>query len=77
MTRAIARITSILCIPYGYTVTLWCAGAIPVLVALVVAALPLRVVGKPLAFVTASVVATLAYIVNLAALVRSTSAPDA
>ncbi len=27
MGNALARVTSILCIPYGYTVTLWCAGA--------------------------------------------------
>jgi len=27
MECALARVTSILCIPYGYTVTLWCAGA--------------------------------------------------
>lgn len=27
MQNAIARVTSILAIPYGYTVTLWCAGA--------------------------------------------------
>jgi hypothetical protein len=27
MERTLARVTSILCIPYGYTVTLWCAGA--------------------------------------------------
>lgn len=27
MEKILARVTSILCIPYGYTVTLWCAGA--------------------------------------------------
>ncbi|HSF04236.1 MAG TPA: hypothetical protein VLG10_00450 [Methylomirabilota bacterium] len=27
MEHSLARVTSILCIPYGYTVTLWCAGA--------------------------------------------------
>jgi hypothetical protein len=27
MENTLARVTSILCIPYGYTVTLWCAGA--------------------------------------------------
>jgi hypothetical protein len=27
MERSVARVTSLLCIPYGYTVTLWCAGA--------------------------------------------------
>jgi len=27
---AIGRVTSILCIPYGYTVTLWCSGALAV-----------------------------------------------
>jgi drug/metabolite transporter (DMT)-like permease len=27
MDRALARVTSVLCIPYGYTVTLCCAGA--------------------------------------------------
>jgi len=27
MENSLARVTSILCIPYGYTVTLWCAGA--------------------------------------------------
>lgn len=27
MGSALGRVTSILCIPYGYTVTLWCAGA--------------------------------------------------
>jgi hypothetical protein len=27
MERSVARVTSILCIPFGYTVTLWCTGA--------------------------------------------------
>jgi hypothetical protein len=30
MSKAIARVTSILCLPYGYTVTLWCAGAVTI-----------------------------------------------
>jgi hypothetical protein len=28
--NAVGRVTSILCIPYGYTVSLWCAGALAV-----------------------------------------------
>jgi hypothetical protein len=27
MDRSVARVTSILCVPFGYTVTLWCTGA--------------------------------------------------
>lgn len=30
MDNAVSRVTSILCIPYGYTVSLWCAGALAV-----------------------------------------------
>ena len=125
MTQAIARVTSVLCIPYGYTVTLWCAGAItvadqglpsridvvffatgavaaflllgfighrhldrevpmrvpntlvanafPVVVAVLLAALPMQLVGRQAAFVAASFIATSAYVLCLAAVIRSTS----
>jgi hypothetical protein len=119
---AIGRITSILCIPYGYTVTLWCAGALavtrfglpsapdvvlfalgavaafvglvaiggphldvevpmrvpwvvvinvlPVIVTLILFAVPNDLLGRRLGFVASSLVATGAYVVGLAAMVR-------
>jgi hypothetical protein len=129
MSSAIARVTSILCLPYGYTVTLWAAGAIavadhgfpgridvvlfatgavaaflglglvgrrhldrhvpmrvpstlvanacPVLVAILLAVIPLRGLGKPVAFLATSFLATAAYVVSLAAVVRASTAPAA
>jgi hypothetical protein len=127
VSTAIARVTSLLCMPYGYTLALWCGGAIavadhgmpgrlevllfavggvaaflflalvgrshfdhlvpmrvrspavanasPVLVAALLAAIPLRALGKPAAFLTTSFVATTVYIVSAAALVRSPGGP--
>jgi hypothetical protein len=120
--NAIGRITSILCIPYGYTVTLWCAGALavtkfglpsvpdvvlfalgavaafvalaaiggphldaevpmrvpwvvvinvlPVVVTLILLAVPNELLGRRLGFVASSLVATGAYIVGLAIMIR-------
>lgn len=51
------------------------ANVFPVLVVVLLAAVPLRGVGKPAAFVTASFVATAAYIVSVAAVVRATVKP--
>src|SRR5258707_2259850 len=119
MLRALARVTSILCLPYGYTVTLWCAAAVtvadhglpgrvdivlfaagavaaflllgligsghldrevpmrvprtlvanafPVVVALVIAMLPLGKGGKSAAFVAASFTSTVCYVPCLSA----------
>jgi hypothetical protein len=120
-----ARVTSILAIPYGYTVTLWSAGAlafvrlgppgvgeilgfvlgaclaflglgsvgavhleaevpmrvpaivvfnvVPILVALLVALVPLAWLGRPYGFFAASLLATLAYVLSLALVVRLAS----
>jgi hypothetical protein len=119
---AIGRITSILCIPYGYTVTLWCAGGLavtrfglpsasdvllfalgavvafvalaaiggphldaevpmrvpwvvvinvlPVVVTLMLLAVPNELLGRRLGFLASSLVATGVYVVGLAAVVR-------
>jgi hypothetical protein len=119
---ATARVTSILAIPYGYTVTLWSAGALafsrlgppavidvflfalgacaafvmlaalgasqldlevpmrvpalvvfngfPILAALVVAALPLGALGRPLGYFAPSFLATAAYVLSLSIAVR-------
>jgi hypothetical protein len=127
MSNAIAQVTSLLCLPYGYTVTLWCAGAVtvadhglpgrldvlafatgavaafllgagvgrphldhhvpmrvpstavanvfPMLVGILLAVLPLHGLAKPAAFLTASFVATAAYIAGLAILVRMSATP--
>ena len=127
MRQALARVTSILAIPYGYTVTLWCAGALivadhgfptrmnvllfaagavggfvllgligrahlddqvpmrvpatvvanvfPIVVALVLVSLPLRVLSKALAYPTASFVATVVYLLSLALVVRASAPP--
>lgn len=126
MSSAIARVTSILCVPYGYTVTLWCAGAMtaaehgapgrleilmfaagavgaflalslvgragldrevpmrvpsatvanafPLVVAGVVSAVPWRGLAKPAAFFATGCLATAAYVLCLALLVRATVA---
>jgi hypothetical protein len=120
MSSAIARVTSILAVPYGYTVALWSAGAMavadhglpkrldvvlfaagavaaflvlgligrayldrevpmhvsshvvanmfPLLVAVAVAAVPLRAVAKPAAFAAASFITTTAYILSITVL---------
>ena len=122
MNNAIGRVTSILSIPYGYTVSLWSAGALtvhrlgapsvwdillfvigavmafvvlasmgrdhldaevpmrvpslvvvnlfPIVVALLVVAFPARMVGKPFGYFADSFIATAAYILSLAALIR-------
>jgi hypothetical protein len=119
---AIARVTSILAIPYGFTVTLWaaaalafarlgpprvpdvflfvlgaCAGfiglavlgsvhlapeapmrvpavivfnAFPIVTATAVAILPLTALGRPFGYLAASFLATAAYVLCVAALVR-------
>jgi len=124
MTNAIGRVTSILSIPYGYTVTLWSAGALtagrlgppsvldvllfvigavvafvalacaggrhlegeipmrvpslvvvnvfPILVALLIVAFPSRMVGRPLGYFADSFLATSAYVLSLAGLIRVT-----
>jgi hypothetical protein len=128
MPHAIARVTSIVSLPYGYTVTLWSAGALvvadhglprradvvlfaigavaaflvlglvgrphlahevpmrvpstvvanafPVLVAVFLAIIPLRWLGKPAAFFVTSFVATAAYLLSVAAVVRRTRSGD-
>ena len=122
MNNAIGRVTSILSIPYGYTVSLWSAGALtvhrlgspsvwdillfvigavmafvvlasmgrdhldtevpmrvpslvvvnlfPIVVALLVVAFPAQMVGKPFGYFADSFLATAAYILSLAALIR-------
>ncbi len=122
MNSAIGRVTSILSIPYGYTVSLWAAGALtvrrlgppsvldvllfvigavaafvalavlgrdhldaevpmrvpwpvvvnlfPILVALLMVAFPSQTVGRPLAYFADSFLATAAYILSLAGLIR-------
>ena len=122
MNNAIGRVTSILSIPYGYTVTLWSAGAVavgrlgppstldvllfvigavtgfvalaalgrdhldaevpmrvpslvvlnlfPILAALLVVAFPAQIVGRPLGYFADSFLATTAYVLSLAGLVR-------
>ncbi len=122
MDNAIGRVTSILSIPYGYTVSLWSAGALtytrlgppsaadvmlfvmgavaafvalahlgrdhleteipmrvpwlvvvnlfPIVAALVVLAFPARMVSRNLAYFAGSFMATAAYILSLACLVR-------
>jgi hypothetical protein len=120
--NGIGRITSILCIPYGYTVTLWCAGGLavtkfgpptvpevllfalgavvafvtlaavgwphldaevpmrvprvvvvnvlPVVVTLILLAVPNEALGRRVGFLAASLVATAAYVVGLAVMIR-------
>ncbi len=122
MDNAIGRVTSILSIPYGYTVSLWSAGALtytrqgpptvldvmsfvvgavaafvalarlgrdhleteipmrvpwlvvvnlfPIVAALVVLAFPARIGGRSLSYFAGSFLATAAYILSLACLVR-------
>ena len=124
MKNAVGRVTSILSIPYGYTVSLWAAGALsvhrlgwpsvtdvllfvigavaafvilasvghghlddevpmrvpwlvvlnlfPILVALLIVAFPAQMVGRPLGFFADSFLATAAYILSLAGLIRVT-----
>ena len=124
MNNAIGRVTSILSIPYGYTVSLWAAGALtvrrlgppsvfdvllfvigavaafvalacmgrdhldaevpmrvpslvvmnvfPIMVALLVVVFPAQMAGKPLGYFVNSFLATAAYILSLAGLVRVT-----
>lgn len=124
MNNAIGRVTSILSIPYGYTVSLWSAGALtiarlgppsvlevllfvvgavcafvalaglghdhleaevpmrvpwlvvvnlfPIVAALIVVAFPSRMLGRSLAYFADSFLATAAYILSLAGLVRVT-----
>jgi len=119
---AVARVTSILAIPYGFTVTLWSAGALafarlgppqvsevflfvlgacagfiglavvgavhlapdapmrvpaiivfnafPIVTAAAVAFLPLTALGRPVGYLAASLLATVAYVLCVAALVR-------
>ncbi len=126
LARATGHVVSILCIPYGYTVTLWCAGALtvtrygmpselevllfaagaiggflacawagrghlddlvpmrvpwivvanvfPVVATLAVIALPLGPVSKHLAYPLDSFLATVTYIVSLAAFLRVAAA---
>ncbi len=124
MNNSIGRVTSILSIPYGYTVSLWSAGALtfsrvgppsvldvllfvlgaviaflslaglghghldaevpmrvpslvvvnlfPILAALCVVIFPSGVVGRPLAYLAHNFLATAAYILSVAGLVRAT-----
>ena len=124
MNNAIGRVTSILSIPYGYTVSLWSAGALtvhrlgsptvwdillfvfgavvafvvlagvgrdhldaevpmrvpslvvmnlfPVVVALLVVVFPVQIVGRLLGYFAGSFLATAAYILSLAGLIRVT-----
>jgi hypothetical protein len=122
MNNAIGRVTSILSIPYGYTVTLWSAGALaftrlgfpsvldvflfvlgavaafvviagvgynhldaevpmrvpwlvvvnlfPIVAAVIVVAFPVSMVGRTLGYFADSFLATAAYILSLACLIR-------
>ncbi len=124
MNNAIGRVTSILSIPYGYTISLWATGALtvrrlgtpsvldvllfvggavvafvalaamgrhhldaevpmrvpslvvvnlsPIAVALLVVAIPAQMVGRPLGYFADSFLATAAYILSLAGLIRVT-----
>lgn len=51
------------------------ANAFPFLVAALIAVVPLRNLGKPAAFLTTSFVATAAYIVSVAVVVRASGIP--
>ena len=51
------------------------ANVFPIVVVGLLAVIPLRALGKPLAFLTTSFVATAAYVVSVAALARSPLRP--
>jgi hypothetical protein len=119
---AVGRVTSILCIPYGFTVSLWCAGGltvarfgrptpaevilfgvgaaaaflalafvgrphldaevpmrvpaiavanvVPILVALLVEAVPFELLGRRAAFLACGGLATGGYVIGMVALIR-------